>query len=194
METTNGYKYYLTRNEEGNKIKTIEILKIGENWREEITYIRLPGGGFNISRQLYPIIVEEEPRGREIEDYEFEVISRGCLDAADTFDRLLSYFEDEDRTQVHYLGGAYERMNVCYELGIPLLRINSPNIPTTLQDSIPYIQNGRVMVTQECIKYLITLKKILSEDIKNRNSIWMLQGVEELISQINDHYPNLQES
>lgn len=183
------YKYYLSRNEiDSGGSEIISLYKIGEGIKEEITYIRLPDGGFNITREIH----REDfayPGGIEIQDIEFEVISGSAIDVADTFSRLLSYFDDQ-KIDLSTVSLPFERMEVCRTLEIPILQINTSKYPYPLLSSIPYISGRSIIVTIECMAYLRELKNALSSK-DDRNSRWLCKGVEDLISYINEHYPNI---
>lgn len=187
MKNTDNYKYYLSRNEDiAGGIRTVQIYKIGDEFEKEITYIRLPGGNFNIS--VSTSYNPTSPRGEEIDALEYETIHQGSLEAMYTFDRLFSYFDEEP--QVYNIRKVLERNKVCEILGIPLLPIKTLDIAKPLLESIPWYSEGFIMITGECINYLKTLKTILSKD-QERNSMWMLMGLENLISQINEKYSDL---
>lgn len=201
MEITKGYKYFLTRNtRDGVGIKTIEILKLPENssigYAEEITYIRLPDGGFNVSRVLIKSEYFMDTSFREIDPIEFEVISRGVLDSVDICDRLFSYFDNNLGPMVDNLHGYYEREKVCKKLGIPRIEIDSSKTPGPLQTSIPYINDGFIMATDDCLRYLKAIKEDYPEDteLDKGNKTWMMQGLDYLIKIVDEKITNIGES
>ena len=187
-------KYYISNNlvnEEGSRI--IRIYKISEDYMEEIDYIRTIDGGFNVSRTIYSNYGGfGSAQSEEIEEYEYELISRECINSIDTFDRFLSYF-DSSKTEVWRMKPSYETFKVCDELGIPLQLFDSESVPRPLQNSIPWIFRNMIMCTQECLTWLNHLRENYKNP-KDRNEVWMLDGVEYLIKKVNEKMLTVREN
>ena len=178
---TDNYKYYLGDNyKSSNEIRIIDIYKVGGKTSEQITYIRMPGGGFSVSREMSGQIQSNLGRLTEISQIEYEVILGGCMEAVDTFDRFFSYFPRE--TTIN-LKKYYQTEKICMDLGIPLVHVDYDKTPEPLLSEIPWVVEGKIMCTEDCLRWLKCLKESYSKDT-SRNGIWMLAGINDLYEKV----------
>lgn len=181
MENTTDYKYYLVENTiSKDGVRTVKLYKLRDDTGEgeELVFTR-GRDTFSLTRSPIKDTSKNENPLTEIEEFVYEIILSSGVDSINTFDRLLSYFDNE-RSIFHNLPAYFTKRDIFNESGIPVVEFNREVIPEALKEYDPYIFDNMIIATPESILYLAILREKLKKEI-NRNSVWMISGINTLL-------------